>query len=127
MLALLRPAAVLLGLLTVATGVIYPLTVTGVAQALFAAQANGTLFVANGRVVGSRWVGQPFDEPRYFWGGPLASGLDPDISPQAALYQAHRVALARGIAVDRLKPWSGDASRQEPWVCWASRVSTFSD
>jgi potassium-transporting ATPase KdpC subunit len=64
----LRPVVVMLVLLTVVTGVAYPLLVTGVAQAVFPAQANGSLIVRDGRVVGSRLVGQPFDDPRYFWG-----------------------------------------------------------
>jgi K+-transporting ATPase ATPase C chain len=147
----LRPALVLLVLLSVVTGVVYPLVVTGLAQAVFPAQANGSLIVRDGKAVGSSLIGQPFDDPRYFWGrlsataphgynasastgsnlGPLnpafhaavkgridalreadpgnmspipvdlvtasASGLDPHITPAAALYQVRRVAKARGL------------------------------
>ena len=64
----LRPALVALVLLTVITGVIYPLTVTAIAQAVFPWQANGSLLVRNGQPAGSALIGQPFDEPRYFWG-----------------------------------------------------------
>lgn len=64
----LRAAAVMLGLLTALTGGVYPLVVTGVAQALFPAQAHGSLIQADGKVRGSRLIGQPFDEPKYFWG-----------------------------------------------------------
>lgn len=64
----LRPALLMLLVLTVLTGVVYPLVVTGIAQALFARQANGSLIVLNGKVVGSSWIGQPFSSPRYFWG-----------------------------------------------------------
>lgn len=158
MLTLLRPAAVLLGLFTLATGVVYPLAVTGAAQTLFPVQANGSLVHAGGQVIGSSLVGQPFDDPRYFWGRPSAtspfpynaaasagsnlgpsnpalheavqgrivalraadpslasvpvpidlvttsgSGLDPDISPAAALYQVHRVARTRGLAEERVR------------------------
>ena len=152
----LRPALVSLAALTVITGLAYPLLVTGVAQAAFPHQANGSLIVQNGKTVGSRLIGQSFDDPKYFWGrlsatadangkalpynagasaasnlGPTnsalvdevkgridaltaadpdakdavpvdlvtssASGLDPDISPAAAIYQVHRVAKARGL------------------------------
>jgi len=150
----LRPAIVLLALLTVITGVVYPLVVTLVAQVAFPRQANGSLVVRSGRsddVVGSALIGQPFDDPKYFWGRPSAtspfgynaasssgsnlsptnpaliksvqervdalraadpgntapvpvdlvtasgSGLDPHISPAAALYQVNRVAKARKL------------------------------
>jgi K+-transporting ATPase ATPase C chain len=155
MLAQLRASAVWLALMTVLLGVAYPLLVTGIAQAAFPSQANGSLISQNGKDVGSRLIGQSFDDPKYFWGrlsatadangkplpynagasgasnlGPTnsalvdevkgriealaaadpdnkdlvpvdlvtssASGLDPDISPAAALYQVHRVAKARG-------------------------------
>lgn len=158
MLSVLRPAATLLALFTLVTGVAYPLAVTGVAQAIFPAQANGSLVEVDGRVVGSSLMGQPFDDPRYFWGRPSAtgpspynasastgsnlgptnpalatavrervaalraadpeqasmpipvdlvtasgSGLDPHVSPAAALYQVHRVARVRGVPEDRVR------------------------
>ena len=153
----LRPAIVSLLLLTVITGVIYPLVITVLAQLIFPNQANGSLLVSNGKVVGSTLIGQPFDDPKYFWGRPSAtsptpynaasssgsnlgptnpaladavkdrikalrdadpdnkasvpvdlvtasgSGLDPDISVAGALYQAHRVAKARGIPEDKVR------------------------
>ena len=64
----LRPAIVLLALLTVITGVVYPLVVTLVAQVAFPGQANGSLVVRGDDVVGSVLIGQPFDDPKYFWG-----------------------------------------------------------
>src|SRR5215467_2225495 len=151
MLVHLRAAVVSLIVLTIVTGVIYPLIVTGIAQAVFPFQANGSLIVKDGKVVGSALIGQPFDDPRYFWGRPSAtspfpynaasssgsnlsttnpaliksvqervdalraadpgntapvpvdlvtasgSGLDPHISPAAALYQVNRVAKARKL------------------------------
>jgi K+-transporting ATPase ATPase C chain len=162
MLAQLRAAAVSLAIFTVLTGIAYPLLVTGIAQAAFPSQANGSLIVQNGKTVGSRLIGQSFDDPKYFWGrlsatadsngkalpynagtsgasnlGPTnsaltdevkgridaltaadpdtkdpvpvdlvtssASGLDPDISPAAALYQVHRVAKARGMDEGKLR------------------------
>ena len=147
----IRPALVLLIVLSVLTGLIYPAVVTGVAQLVFPRQANGSLIVRDGTVVGSSLVGQPFDDPKYFWGRPSAtspfpynaaassgsnqgptnpalydvvkgrvealrtadpgdtapvpvdlvtasgSGLDPHISPAAALYQVGRVAKARKL------------------------------
>jgi K+-transporting ATPase ATPase C chain len=166
MLRELRPALVMLGLFTVLTGLIYPLAVTGVAQVMFPRQANGSLVVADGKVVGSSIVGQAFAEDRYFHGRPSAtvgpdpkdpsktvdipynaanssgsnlgptskvliervkgdvearkaqnpgakvptdlvtasaSGLDPHVSPEAALFQVPRVAKARGMPEDRLR------------------------
>jgi len=63
--------------LTVLTGIIYPMIVTGVAQAAFRDKANGSLIVLDGKVVGSRLIGQPFDDPKYFWGRPSATGPYP--------------------------------------------------
>jgi potassium-transporting ATPase KdpC subunit len=152
MLGHVRAAIVSLIALTIITGIIYPLIVTGIAQAVFPSQANGSLVVKDGKVMGSRLIGQPFGDPKYFWGRPSAttpfpynagsssgsnlsptnpdlvktvqgrvdalraadpgntapvpvdlvtasgSGLDPHISPAAALYQVPRVAKARGLA-----------------------------
>ena len=153
----LRPALMMLLVLTVLTGVMYPLAVTGLAQLLFPTQANGSLMTRDGKVIGSELIGQYFDEPQYFWGRPSAtapypynaaassgsnlgptnpvlieavktrvaalraadpgneapvpvdlvttsgSGLDPHISPAAALYQAHRVARVRGVQESQVK------------------------
>jgi K+-transporting ATPase ATPase C chain len=71
--AVFKPALRLLIVLTVLTGVIYPLLLTGMAQLVFPAQANGSLIEANGHPVGSRLIGQPFDDPRCFWGRPSAT------------------------------------------------------
>lgn len=151
MTAHLRPALVSLLFLSLITGVGYPLLVTGISQVSFPDQANGSLIVKDGKVVGSALVGQPFDDPRYFWGRPSGtspfpnnaaassgsnlsptnpaliravrgrvealraadpgnkaavpvdlvtasgSGLDPHVSPAAALYQVSRVARERQL------------------------------
>jgi K+-transporting ATPase ATPase C chain len=75
--AQLRPAFVTLLLLTVVTGLVYPLGVTALAQLLFPGPANGSLVVEHGRAVGSRLIGQPFDDPRYFWGRLSATAPSP--------------------------------------------------
>src|SRR5215470_14293244 len=69
----LRPALILLAVLTVVTGVIYPVIV----QVVFPYQANGSLIVKDGKVVGSALIGQPFDDPKYFWGRPSATSPFP--------------------------------------------------
>ena len=166
MLKQLRPALVIVVLLTLLTGLAYPLAITGVAAVVFPRQAGGSLVTANGRVVGSSLIAQGFTQDRYFHPRPSAtvvadpkdptktiprpyaadssggsnlgptnkalidrirgdadkrraenpgapgpaelvttsaSGLDPDISPEAADFQVPRVAKARGISTDALR------------------------
>ncbi|MCW5686108.1 MAG: K(+)-transporting ATPase subunit C [Pseudolabrys sp.] len=161
-----RPALTMLIGLTLITGLLYPLAITGIAGVLFPAQADGSLITRNGQVVGSALIGQSFTQDRYFHGRPSAttapdpkdstktidapynaansmgsnlgptskaladrikadvdklkaenpaqpvpvdlvtasgSGLDPDISPAAALFQVPRVAKARGLPEDRVR------------------------
>lgn len=76
-LASLRPALVLLALFTVLTGALYPALVTALAQAAFPHEANGSLIERDGTVIGSSLIGQPFSDPRYFWGRPSATGPVP--------------------------------------------------
>lgn len=73
MVSQLKPAILVLFFLTIITGLIYPLTITTVAQIVFPNQANGSLMVTDGKVVGSTLIGQPFDNPKYFWGRPSAT------------------------------------------------------
>lgn len=73
----LRPALTMLLFLTVLTGLVYPLTVTGLAQVLFPDQANGSLIVREGKVIGSKLIGQHFDTPEYFWSRPSATSPFP--------------------------------------------------
>ena len=166
MLKQLRPALVLIVLLTVLTGLVYPLAMTGIAGVLFPRQAQGSLIEKDGKVIGSSLLAQGFDQPKYFHARPSAttapdpkdasktvpapynaqnsgasnlgptskalidrvkddtaklkaenpsrpvpqdlvttsaSGLDPDISPEAALFQVPRVAKARGLADDAVR------------------------
>ncbi len=153
----LKPAIVSFLVFTVLTGLAYPLVITGAAQLFFPRQANGSLIIQNGQPVGSQLIGQPFDDPKYFWGrlsatspypynassssgsnlGPTnpaliaevqariqalhaadpantqpipvdlvtssGSGLDPEISVAAALYQVPRIARVRGLNQDQVR------------------------
>lgn len=74
---LLRPAVSLFVLLSVVTGIVYPLAVTGIAKAAFPEAAGGSLIVKDGKAIGSRLIGQNFSDPKYFWGRPSATGPMP--------------------------------------------------
>jgi K+-transporting ATPase ATPase C chain len=153
---MIRPAIGLFVGLSVVTGLLYPLATTGVAQALFPQQANGSLIREGQTVTGSALIGQSFSKPEYFWGRPSAtgpspynamssggsnlatsnpalldavkeriatlkkypvpagavpvdlvtasaSGLDPHITPAAALYQVPRIAAARHVDAGALR------------------------
>ncbi len=105
-----RPALVLLLVFTVLTGLVYPLALTGVAKLIFPRQAQGSLIVRDGHGVGSRLVGQPFSDPRYFWGrlsatAPLpydaAASAGSNLGPlNPALIEAARARLAALRAAD---------------------------
>jgi potassium-transporting ATPase KdpC subunit len=102
----LRPALVLLLFFTLLTGVVYPLAVTGIARLVFPRQAEGSLIVRDGRVVGSRLVGQAFTAPRHFWGRPSATTVPYDAAASSGsnlgpLNPALRAAVATRIAALR--------------------------
>ena len=73
---LLRPSLVLFLLMAALTGVIYPLFMTAVAQVIFPFKANGSIMTSEEGALGSELIGQPFDDPRYFWGRPSAAGYN---------------------------------------------------
>jgi potassium-transporting ATPase KdpC subunit len=77
MVSQIRPAFMMLLVLTVITGAIYPLAVTGIAQVVFPLQANGSLIMINEKTHGSELIGQQFDDPKYFWGRLSATGAFP--------------------------------------------------
>ncbi|MGB8408861.1 MAG: potassium-transporting ATPase subunit C, partial [Gallionella sp.] len=78
MLKEIRPAVVSFLLLTLLTGIAYPLVVTGIAQGLMPMQANGSLIMKDGKPVGSSLIGQSFSDPKYFWSRPSATGPMPN-------------------------------------------------
>ena len=78
MLKELRPAVVSFLVLTLITGVAYPLVVTGIAQGFMSKEANGSLIVKDGKPVGSELIGQSFSDPKYFWGRPSATSPMPN-------------------------------------------------
>jgi K+-transporting ATPase ATPase C chain len=75
--AYIKPAIVILLLMTFLCGIVYPLLTTGLAQLIFPKQANGSLIMMNGKVVGSELIGQQFDQPQYFWGRLSATSDSP--------------------------------------------------
>ena len=75
--SLIRPALVLILIMTAVTGIAYPLVVTGIAQGVFPDQANGSLVLKDGKAVGSRLIGQNFSDPKYFWSRPSATAPQP--------------------------------------------------
>lgn len=109
----LRYAIGFVVLLTVLTGVIYPLAVTGIAQTLFHHQADGSLIEENGDTVGSELIGQPFSDPRYFWGRLSATEYDAAAS-SGSNYGPTNPALLEAIQarIDALK--AVDPDNQEP-------------
>src|SRR5882757_8744233 len=110
----LRPAILVLALLTLITGFAYPAAVTAVAQVVFPHQANGSFVAtADGRVVGSSLIGQAFSDPKYVWGRPSAAGKDgcyANGSAGSQLGPTSQALIDRITAeVDRLKTADGDA------------------
>ena len=73
----LLPALRMLIVLSILTGIVYPYLVTGIAQVAFPRAANGSLIVDNGKALGSSLIGQPFDDPKYFWSRPSATSPQP--------------------------------------------------
>ena len=73
----LRTACMMLLAFTLVTGIVYPLVLTGISQVVFPQQANGSLIVKDGQVAGSELIGQPFDDPKYFWSRPSATSPFP--------------------------------------------------
>jgi K+-transporting ATPase ATPase C chain len=98
------PALRMLVVLTAVTGIVYPLVVTGIAQVAFPRAANGSLIVVNGKTLGSELIGQPFDDPKYFWSRPSATSPQPynGAASGASNQGARNPALADAVK-DRIK------------------------
>ena len=75
--SIVRPAVVLFLIMTVITGLAYPLVLTGIAQVVFPRQAAGSLVTRDGKAIGSTLIGQNFSDPKYFWGRPSATSPQP--------------------------------------------------
>src|ERR1700686_2306607 len=104
MFAELLPALRMLVILSVLTGIAYPLVVTGIAQLVFPRAANGSLITADGKAVGSELIGQPFDDPKYFWSRPSATSPQPynAMASSGSNQGARNPALADAVK-DRIK------------------------
>ena len=102
-----RPALVALVALTIITGIIYPLLVTGIAQVIFPFQANGSIITgADGQPVGSALIGQQFDDPQYFWGRLSATGPVPYTA-----FNADKLTGSSGSNYGPLNPALKDAAQ----------------
>ena len=98
------PSLRMLVVLTALTGVVYPLLITGIAQVAFPHAANGSLIVANGKTLGSELIGQPFDDPKYFWSRPSATSPQPyNGAASVASNQGPRNPALADAVKDRIK------------------------
>ena len=111
----LRPAILLLLLLTLVTGVVYPLLTTGLAQWLFPSQSSGSLLEEDGVARGSALIGQNFTQPNYFWGRPSASGDKPynPLASGGSNLAASNPALDKAVA-DRVAALRASQRRVDP-------------
>lgn len=100
MLGQFRTACLMLIVFTLLTGLAYPLAVTAVSQVVFPGRANGSLIERDGKVVGSELIGQPFDDPKYFWSRPSATGPVPY---NAAASSGSNLAVGNPAQVDAIQ------------------------
>ena len=118
MLKMIRTVIVSLFVFTILTGVLYPLVVTGIAQLIFPDQANGSLLVKDGKPVGSSLIGQPFDDPKYFWGRLSATSPFPynSVSSSGSNLAETNPDLVKNVQgrLDALKAADPEAGKQVP-------------
>jgi K+-transporting ATPase ATPase C chain len=107
----LRPALMMFALLTLLTGVCYPLVVTGIAWLAFPGAATGSLIVKDGNVIGSRLIGQPFDDEKYFWSRPSATGPH---AYNAASSSGSNLGPTNPTLIDAVKQRVAHAKAQHP-------------
>ena len=116
MTTLFRPAIVLLLVLTVITGVVYPLVVTGIAQVAFPTQAAGSILVRAGKPVGSALIGQSFSDPKHFWSRPSATAPQPynGLASGGSNLGPLNPALTVGIKSRMDALWAADPTNTSP-------------
>ena len=118
----IRPAIMMIIVMTLITGIMYPLGMTGIAQAIFPYQASGSLIRQNGKTIGSELIGQNFTADKYFHGRPSATSAPDPKDPTKNIDAPYNAANSSGsnlgptskVLVDRVKKDAADLQRQNP-------------
>jgi len=118
----IRPAIMMIVVMTILTGLIYPLAMTGIAQAVFPYQAGGSMIVQNGKVIGSELIGQNFESDKYFHGRPSATSAPDPKDPSKSVAAPYNAANSSGsnlgptskALVDRVKDDAAKLQAENP-------------